>query len=655
MQQTKLRNLLHLTAKSLLLLGIFFLFFRLELYSIINSIYGAKFSVSLPGYLLRSLPGDLLAVLFLQLLLLPLFIIPFRRTAFTLYGVFTLLLTVFILGMLCQFEAFEVPFDTSLLGTGLNTYFSELVTSALHEIPARLLLPTAMLLLLSVFLTVQHYRHPRQTFHRDHFGPFKRILLASIFLLLFIPVFAHQFSLPQRGTRGKLPPLRDLASNPVLELIDPDDKPQQHTATAIKSVDLSNFAFGLDTDSLEIRRRHPRLQLPRKKYNIILYFFESTTVQYIGQKINGRSITPTWDKLRRNSFVGHNHYAQAPLSVNALFSVLASAYDHPGKIWVPMNYPNIKAKTVIEHLKQHGYRTAALHSGDLRNFGHDTYLRHRGLDLMMDMKDFYRLGYRKATVNSVDDRLLIKPSVSFAAKAKASGKPFFLALFPMLPHHPYRIPGTNHEFIMKAYRTETNRNMKKQLFYYNSLLYADLVLNDFLKALDKQGLLKNTLVFIFADHGEAFYQHRGNFLHSLRVYDENTHVPFLIYNKELFKKPHHYRGVSRHVDIAPTVLDATGLSRDTEMEGVSLFSTHNQKLAYLHANWRKNYVGVRDGRWKYIVKTSTMQEELYDLQADPKELTNAARRYPAITKRYREYCLQAEKYKRLYFRKRQLR
>jgi arylsulfatase A-like enzyme len=46
--------------------------------------------------------------------------------------------------------------------------------------------------------------------------------------------------------------------------------------------------------------------------------------------------------------------------------------------------------------------------------------------------------------------------------------------------------------------------------------------------------LDDTLLCIFADHGEAFYQHAGNYLHALQLYEENVAIPFIIYNRKLF-------------------------------------------------------------------------------------------------------------------------
>lgn len=641
-----------LLLRSLLLFYFFFLFFRVELYSVINSIYGSNFTASLPGYLLQTAPRDLLAALLLQLPVLLLLMLPLRRTAYNLYTVYTGLLLLFLLGIVCQFEAFEVPFDASLLGSGLNTYMGELFTSAVHEIPSRLLLPFAALAALSLLLIIQQYRHPQQTFSTGNFTLLKKIPALLLILAVVIPATAHQFTLPRRHRISRIPRHVEMRSNPLLELLASDEKPQQpDTSQPVRNSNLKNFQYGHNSDSLTVKRRFPALALPRKKYNIILYFFESTTVQYIGQRVNGRQVTPVWDRLRNNSFIGVNHYTHSPLSHNTLFSVFSSAYEGPDKRWVTLHHPDIKVKGITRHLKQHNYRSAALHSGDFGAFGMGKFLRHQGVDLVMDIADFFRLGHRKATIRSVDDRALIKPAVDFASTNK--NQPFFLAIFPTLPHHPYTVPGNkDHKFIIDAMKAEKNRNMQKQLEYYNSLHYADRVLGEFISAMEKQGLLENTLVFIFADHGEAFYQHHGNFLHSLRIYNENTHVPFLIFNKQLFRKPYIYNGVSRHIDIAPTILDATGIGRDPEMEGQSLFSAHNQKLTYLHANWRKNYVGIRDGDWKYILKTPTGQQELYYLKDDPYELTNVARIHTNIARRFREYCIGTERYKRRYFRKR---
>jgi arylsulfatase A-like enzyme len=177
------------------------------------------------------------------------------------------------------------------------------------------------------------------------------------------------------------------------------------------------------------------------------------------------------------------------------------------------------------------------------------------------------------------------------------------------------------------------------------------VLGEFIRTFEEAGLGDDTIFLIFADHGEAFGQHRGNFNHPFFIYEENVHVPFLIYNRQLFAKRVDYRGISRHTDILPTVLDMVGLSEagDPRHEGRSLLAGGPPQIATFYTSWRNRLAGLRDGRWKYIYNLQTGREELYDLQKDPGERLSVAN--PAVQERYRDYLFELTVYQRKYYQR----
>ena len=172
-----------------------------------------------------------------------------------------------------------------------------------------------------------------------------------------------------------------------------------------------------------------------------------------------------------------------------------------------------------------------------------------------------------------------------------------------------------------------------------------------MKALEKAGAMENTLLFIFADHGEAFYQHEKNYNHPLCLYEENVHVPFLLYNKQIFKERAEYAGVSRHVDLLPTILDLLGLPPMKTAEGISLASPHDQQMSVMHTNYKDDLTAVRDGPWKYIVRTTDGREELYDLSKDPLEKTNVAAANAEVAATYRDVAARMREHRDAYYRK----
>ncbi|MCX7679881.1 MAG: sulfatase-like hydrolase/transferase [Spirochaetes bacterium] len=404
----------------------------------------------------------------------------------------------------------------------------------------------------------------------------------------------------------------------------------------------------LNTTSLESDQTYPMQNvIPRgKKYNIILYFFESFPAKYFDFKINGKYVVPNWRRLSENAFVAQNHYANFPLTANALFSVFASAYDpilkepfEPGKIknsetltLVVKNYPTIPLKMLPETLKEHGYRTLYFHTWTLGYVGTRRFLQQRKFDVIMDMHQLktmsphnQKLGY------GIDDRALIEPSIAVLNANRNT--PFFAVYCPLSPHFPYPIPDESFNIAGPPQKNATFEEDCKRK-YFNSLYYSDAILGMIIDRLEKENLLEDTLVFVFADHGQAFLEHKGNFRHRLGIYEENVHVPFLIYNKKLFPSKIEFNAVTSHIDIAPTVLDVLGIPPLPHQEGISMFAKKRAQMAIFQTYAPDHIMGVRDDRWKYLFNFTKKISELYDLSCDPAEQHNLASEKIDIVRRY---------------------
>lgn len=550
------------------------------------------------------------------------------------------------------FTIFEAPFQMNMMGSGLDTFWREIINSALYEIEIAeyffLVIPGFLFLLfLFSFSLVRLQKEP----------------LIGIFVLLFLFGLTERMFLyiqdRERTTGQYRTPVTNVryssfGENPFVTVLARNSRSRKEIRFSVEDLDPNDFRYGLDTSSLVSDKRFPKISLPRgKKYNIIYYFFESTAFKRIGNSYKGESLTPVWENLRKNSFVSDRHYANSPLSVNSMVSALGSSYTNTNNLWIPMTDPDYPIVTIPQILKKKGYRTGLIQSGSLKNFGHRGFLKKRDLDLLVDYYDLnQKIRYPQFVAESIDDRDMVEFALEFMDQSKDS--PFFMALFPNAPHHPYMVPDKKFEIIRNIDRIE-NKNQKLELRYKNSLYYADYCLGMLIEGIRKRGLLDDTLVFVFADHGEAFYDHRQNYLHALFLYEENVHVPFLVYNPRLFPETLHYEGISRHIDIMPTTLDILGISGREKQEGVSLWGAHSQQLASFQTFWNRSFAGVRDGKWKYILDLETGQEQLFNLEEDPGEQTNLIGENPEVAKTYKEYVLRAQSYKAQAYRKTSLR
>ena len=198
---------------------------------------------------------------------------------------------------------------------------------------------------------------------------------------------------------------------------------------------------------------------------------------------------------------------------------------------------------------------------------------------------------------------------------------------PIAGHHPYLTP--------KRGPFPEEEDIDR---YRNALHYSDEALGQLLEGLRKRDLERKTLFVITGDHGEAFGQHPGNFGHTLFLYEENVHVPYLIAAPGLIEEQERIGRVVSLVDTAPTVLDLLGISAPAEYEGRSMLKGQS-RMALFCTDYSLGLLGLRDGRWKCIHEWESGRSSLYDLEEDPEEKTDVSEVYPERTESYRQHLM----------------
>jgi tetratricopeptide (TPR) repeat protein len=179
--------------------------------------------------------------------------------------------------------------------------------------------------------------------------------------------------------------------------------------------------------------------------------------------------------------------------------------------------------------------------------------------------------------------------------------------------------------------------------YHAAVALQDDFVGQVFAEIERLGLRENTLVILTADHGEGLGEH-GEETHSYYVYDTTMRVPLMFWGLPEVRGGRSHAGVVRMVDVAPTALDLLRLPPLGDIEGVSLApllrgEVSEQSLpAYGESLEAMSFFDLspirflREGRWKYIHKVNP---ELYDVEADPRELENLAAAQPQVAQRLR--------------------
>ena len=175
--------------------------------------------------------------------------------------------------------------------------------------------------------------------------------------------------------------------------------------------------------------------------------------------------------------------------------------------------------------------------------------------------------------------------------------------------------------------------------YDAEVAYLDFEIGRIFQHLETEGLLEDTLVVLFGDHGENMTEHDAWFDHA-GLYDSVTHVPLLMWAPGTIPVTDSSAMVTL-TDVMPTVLEALGRPEAEGVDGRSLFplmrgetTTHRDAVMLSEATWQAAR-GVRTPDWKFIkFLQSTIYGrdgvELYDLANDPNEQHNVADLHPEV-------------------------
>jgi arylsulfatase A-like enzyme len=169
-------------------------------------------------------------------------------------------------------------------------------------------------------------------------------------------------------------------------------------------------------------------------------------------------------------------------------------------------------------------------------------------------------------------------------------------------------------------------------FYDAYIRYLDTHIGRLFEALEERRLWDETQVFITADHGEKFGEH-GQYYHQNKPYDELIHVPLLAKSPSLQSAT--VERQVRHIDIAPTILEAYDSNLDSDLfDGTSLQAVSCDRDVIASSCDRpyfdiasRSSISIRRPDWKLFADPDGLAE-LYNLEADPEEATNRLADYP---------------------------
>lgn len=351
--------------------------------------------------------------------------------------------------------------------------------------------------------------------------------------------------------------------------------------------------------------------------NIIIIGADSLRHDHINNNISPNIFSIAEDGVNFTNF-----FVSLPRTFPQWITYLKSQY--PSEHGVRNMFPDKSQRdhetgSMLSILRKNGYTTAVISdfAGDIftrLNIGFDiikapyfnfnTLVEQRGLEINYLLlpyitNEWGRMVFPvlKEFANNADPFLLEKETEETILEIKNNN--FFLTLFFSTAHFPYASRYPNYNYYTPKNYNGSYRYYKPNIpgepvdlpeedltqvraLYKQGVTSIDDAVGKLLKFLKKEGLDKNTIIVVLADHGEQLYENgwgqgHGEHLRGRAV----LNVPFIIHDPRDKLSHGVISELVRDIDLSPTLLSMLSLPVPESMDGINLLPLMRRKTENL--------------------------------------------------------------------------
>ena len=397
--------------------------------------------------------------------------------------------------------------------------------------------------------------------------------------------------------------------------------------------------------------------------------------------------TPNLDRLAAGGVVFENAYTNSPLCVPSRLSFLAGQYCSRVGAWSNRcRLPSDEYPTLPRILNAVGYECylgGKMHLDKSRRYGFQELYpastnaakksgrgnRRKATDEHVNTNSWaqrsadFRIGDQSKVIDH--DRQVTRYCSEFLANRKAGDGPFFLIAGYLAPHFPLIVPQDyydrykdkiampvipegyldtlplNYKHLRRGFGVAeaTSERIKMGRECYWALTHwFDTEVGKLLSALERSAVSETTLLIYVTDHGENKGDH-GLWWKNC-MFEPAVRIPMILRWPKRWPEGTRRSGVCSMVDVAQTIVQAAGAEAPENWNGRSVVPLLDDPNApwpdfalseYYAHNIASGFTMLRKGAYKCVYHNRMDEEhgperELYDLQADPAELTNLANR-----------------------------
>ncbi|WP_407272012.1 sulfatase-like hydrolase/transferase [Radiobacillus sp. PE A8.2] len=393
-----------------------------------------------------------------------------------------------------------------------------------------------------------------------------------------------------------------------------------------------------------------------KQPNVIVFFTDQQRWDTTGVHGNPMGLTPYFDRMAQNGTDVHHSFTCQPVCGPARSCLQSGMYATESGCYrngIPLPQD---LKTLAHHFGDAGYQTGYIGKWHLADEEPVPAEKRGGYDywLAANILEFSSDSYNAVVYNN-DNQPVKLPGYRVDALTDAAIRyiddhkenPFFLFLSHLEPHHQnylddYPAPTGYRENYLSNYTPPDlaalgGTSHQHLPGYYGMVKRLDEAFGRLLDSLRSLDLLDNTVILFTSDHG-CHFKTRGN-EYKRTCHDSSIRVP-TAFQGPGFDGGGRIKELISLIDLPPTLLDAAGIKVPEEMQGKSILPLLNGKKSewpkevFMQMSETQLARSIRTHRWKYSVKAKDKdpiaescsdvyyEDALYDLQADPYELTN---------------------------------
>lgn len=280
--------------------------------------------------------------------------------------------------------------------------------------------------------------------------------------------------------------------------------------------------------------------------NIVVFIADDVSSADLGAYGNSYAHTPNIDKLAAKGLKCNRAFLTTSSCSPSRASIISGRYPHnTGAPELHMPLPD-GMPTLAGILKAAGYFTGASGKWHLGKNARKDF------DQVMD----------SAIGPGGEDRWLE------LLKQVPDSQPFFLWMASLDAHRPWdmdRMPPASPTTIpVPPYLVPDSATREDLGQYYREIHRFDTHVGTVVETLEKQGMLRNTILIVLADNGRPFPRDKT------RMYDSGLQTPLIVY----WEKARALSGAQSDalisaIDLAPTLLDLVGLPPAASFQGIS--------------------------------------------------------------------------------------